>query len=113
MQTRHHRRRLRHRRDDVVRKGGRVRRGETHALDALHATDGPQQISKRAALTKAAAALDRSLNGGTPSVATSNVLKNVLESLDSLPRPAEGTDREMDALDAALAELTRDALTAS
>ena len=52
-------------------------------------------------------------NGGAPSVATSNVLKNVLESLDSLPRPAEGTDRELDAFDAALAELTRDALTAS
>lgn len=74
---------------------------------------GPIERAKRAALVKAAAALDRSLNGGTPSVATSSVLKNVLESLDSLPRPAEGTDREMDALDAALAELTRDALTAS
>lgn len=74
---------------------------------------GPIERAKRAALVKAAAALDRSLNSGTPSVATSNVLKNVLESLDSLPRPAEGTDREMDALDAALAELTRDALTAS
>ena len=74
---------------------------------------GPIERAKRAALVKAAAALDRSLNGGTPSVATSNVLKNVLESLDSLPRPAEGTDREMDALDAALAELTRDALNAS
>ena len=74
---------------------------------------GPIERAKRAALVKAAAALARSLNGGTPSVATSNVLKNVLEPLDSLPRPAEGTDREMDALDAALAELTRDALTAS
>ena len=74
---------------------------------------GPIERAKRAALVKAAAALDRSLTGGAPSVATSNVLKNVLESLDSLPRPAEGTDREMDALDAALAELTRNALTAS
>ena len=74
---------------------------------------GPIERAKRAALVKAAAALDRSLNGGTPSVATSNMLKNVLESLESLPRPAEGTDREMDAFDAALAELTRDALTAS
>ena len=74
---------------------------------------GPIERAKRAALVKAAAALDQSLNGGAPSVATSNVLKNVLESLDSLPRPAEGTDREMDALDAALAELTRNALTAS
>lgn len=74
---------------------------------------GPIERAKRAALVKAAAALDRSLNSGAPSVATSNVLKNVLESLDSLPRPAEGTDREMDALDAALAELTRNALTAS
>jgi len=69
--------------------------------------------AKRAVLTKAAAALDRSLNEGAPSVATSNVLKNVLESLDSLPRPAEGTDRELDAFDAALAELTRDAFTRS
>lgn len=74
---------------------------------------GPIEKAKRAALTKAAAALDRSLNEGAPSVATSNVLKNVLESLDSLPRPAEGTDRELDAFDAALAELTRDAFTRS
>ena len=85
------------------------------AFDDLDAKGvlGPIERAKRAALIKAAAALDRSLNGVAPSVATSNVLKNVLESLDSLPRPAEGTDRELDAFDAALAELTRDALTAS
>ena len=78
------------------------------AFDDLDAKGvlGPIERAKRAAL-------DRSLNGGAPSVATSNVLKNVLESLDSLPRPAEGTDRELDAFDAALAELTRDALAAS
>lgn len=85
------------------------------AFDDLDAKGvlGPIERAKRAALIKAAAALDRGLNGGAPSVATSTVLKNVLESLDSLPHPAEGTDRELDAFDAALAELTRDALAAS
>lgn len=72
---------------------------------------GPIERAKRAALIRASAALDRSLASGSPSVATSNVLKNVLESLDSLPRPAEGMDRELDAFDAALAQLTSDALS--
>ena len=47
------------------------------AFDDLDAKGvlGPIEKAKRAALTKAAAALDRSLNGGAPSVATSNVLK--------------------------------------
>lgn len=94
---------------------GEIEDAVREAFDDLEAKGvlGPIEKAKRAALTKAAAALDRSLNGGSPSVATSNVLKNVLESLDSLPRPAEGTDRELDAFDAALAELTRDAFTRS
>lgn len=71
---------------------------------------GPIERAKQAALVKAAAALDRGMAYGKVSVATSNVLKQVMEGLDSLPRPTTGADRELDALDAALAALTQQAL---
>ena len=71
---------------------------------------GPIDRAKRTVLIKAAASLDTSLATGKISVAASNVIKQVMEGLDSLPKPTEGTDRELDALDAALAALTKESL---
>lgn len=71
---------------------------------------GPIEQAKRAMVTKAAAALDRGLAQPKVSVATTTVLDKVLAALDSMPRPAEGGDPELDALDAALSHLTMQAL---
>ena len=71
---------------------------------------GPIEQAKRAMVTKAAAALDRGLAQPKVSVATTTVLDKVLAALDSMPRPAEGGDPEIDALDAALSHLTMQAL---
>ncbi|WP_165215307.1 hypothetical protein [Schaalia sp. ZJ1691] len=82
------------------------------AFDDLEAKEllGPIEKAKRAALVKAAQTIDQALGFGRVSVAQANVLKQILETLDSLPRPAEGTDRELDAFDQALAALTSEAL---
>ena len=53
VQARHDRGSLRHRRNHVVREGCGVRRGESHALNALDAADSAQQVSKRTALAEA------------------------------------------------------------
>lgn len=81
------------------------------AFDDLEAQNllGPIEKAKRAALLKASAALDQGMAYGRVSVAASKVLSQVLESLDKLPRAAEGTDHELDAFDQALAALTADA----
>ncbi|MBS5978046.1 hypothetical protein [Actinomyces urogenitalis] len=71
---------------------------------------GPIEKAKRAALIKAGAGLDRGFSSPKVSVATSTVLKQVMEGLDTLPRPAEGTDIELDAFDRSLAALTDQAL---
>lgn len=73
---------------------------------------GPVERAKRAALVKAAAALDRAMAEEKMSVATSNILKQVMEGLDGLPKPAVGNDYEIDAFDAALAALTEQSLGA-
>nr|WP_300339936.1 hypothetical protein [Actinomyces sp.] len=73
---------------------------------------GPIERAKRAALIKAGAGLDRGFSSPKVSVATSTVLKQVMEGLDTLPRPAEGTDIELDAFDRSLAALTDQALGA-
>lgn len=73
---------------------------------------GPIEQAKRAMVTKAAAALDRGLAQPKVSVATTTILDKVLAALDSMPRPAEGGDPELDALDAALSHLTMQAVAA-
>lgn len=93
---------------------GEIEQAVRTAFDDLEqaGTLGPIERAKRAALIKAAAGLDRGLSAAKVSVATSTVLKQVLEGLDTLPRPAAGTDLELDAFDASLAALTADALKA-
>ena len=66
--------------------------------------------AKRAALLKGAQALDRGLAAVKVSVSTSTIFTQFLDKLDTLPKPAAGTDPELDAFDAALAALTSEAL---
>lgn len=89
-----------------------IERAVTAAFDDLNAAQllGPIERAKKAALVKAAAALDRGLATSKVSVATSTVLKQVIEGLDSLPSPLAGNDAEIDALDATLQALTLNAL---
>lgn len=67
---------------------------------------GPIERAKRAALVKAAAALDRGMAAHKMSVATSTVLKQVLESLDTLPREQESGDEAFDAFELSIQNLT-------
>ena len=55
-------------------------------------------------------ALDNDYRSGKLTVASSNTLKQITEILDSLPRPAAGTDMELDAYTAAVQSLTQKAL---
>lgn len=72
---------------------------------------GPIEKAKRAAAIKAARALDGDYRSGKLTVASSNTLKQITEILDSLPRPAAGTDMEIDAYTVAVATLTQKAFT--
>lgn len=93
-------------------EGESIQEAVKAAFDDLDAKGllGPIEKAKRAALVKAARALDEGMAYGRVSVAASKVLSQVLESLDGLPKPTEGTDRDLDAFDQALAALTADAL---
>nr|DAJ15101.1 MAG TPA: hypothetical protein [Siphoviridae sp. ctkEu9] len=71
---------------------------------------GPIEKAKRAAAIKAARALDNDYRTGKLTVASSNTLKQITEILDSLPRPAAGTDMELDAYTIAVQSLTQKAL---
>ena len=71
---------------------------------------GPIEKAKRAACIKAARALDADYRIGKLTVASSNTLKQITEILDSLPRPAAGTDMELDAYTVAVQSLTQKAL---
>lgn len=71
---------------------------------------GPIEKAKRAAAIKAAMALDADYLIGKLTVASSNTLKQITEILDSLPRPAAGTDMELDAYTVAVQSLTQKAL---
>lgn len=69
---------------------------------------GPVEKAMRPVMLKAAAALDRALSAPTLTVAASNALKQYLEGLDKLPRPAGNDD--LDALEMALMAATGRAL---
>lgn len=71
---------------------------------------GAVERAKRAVMIKAARAVDASFNIGGVSVAISTVFKQLMEGLDSLPRPASGTDDDLDAYDATIHRITREAL---
>lgn len=91
--------------------GSEIEDAATEAFEALEASGllGPIEKVKRATILKAARTLDAGLSSGKVSVATSNVLKQVLEALDSLPLTATG-DEGMDALARTLEALTDKAL---
>lgn len=73
---------------------------------------GPIERAKRAALIKAAQTLDQGMAEGVRlSVATSNVMKQVMDGLDSLPRPIIEQDGGLDALAITMTRLTDQAFT--
>lgn len=92
--------------------GTEIEDAAREAFEALEAAGlvGPVEKVKRATILKAARTLDAGLSSGKVSVATSNVLKQVLEALDSLPLSSTG-DEGLDALARALEALTDEALT--
>ena len=63
-----------------------------------------------AVLESAAVALDRGLMAPKVSVATTTIMKTLVETLDELPEPLTGQDPYYDALDATVAALTKEAL---
>ena len=93
------------------RGGSEIEDAATAAFADLEAQGllGPIETVKRAAILKAASSLDNGLKEGRVSVATSNILKQVIDTLDSLPRAASG-DTGMDALTKTLERLTDFAL---
>lgn len=69
-------------------------------------------LAMAAVLESAAVALDRGLTAPKVSVATTTIMKTLVETLDELPEPLTGQDPYYDALDATLHVLTEEALNA-
>ena len=69
-------------------------------------------VAIAATLESTARAVDRGMAGGPKgvSVATANLAKLLIETLDSLPEPVTGQEPYFDALDAQLKALTAEAL---
>lgn len=68
-------------------------------------------LAMAAVLESAATALDRGLTAPKVSVATTTIMKTLVETLDELPEPLTGQDPYYDALDATLHALTEEALS--
>ena len=87
---------------------GEIETSTCAAFDDLeaHGLLGPTEKIKRAALLKAARALDVGLTAPRVSVSTSTVLSRFLDELDALPKTVTGADAEMDAFEAAVRGLT-------
>lgn len=67
-------------------------------------------VAMASVLESAAQALDRGLMAPKVSVATTTIMKTLVETLDELPEPLTGQDPYYDALDATLHALTEEAL---
>lgn len=93
---------------------GPIEQKVRETLDGL-AADGlmiGKYIAVSATLLSTARAVDRGMEGGPRgvSVATAQLMKMLLESLESLPEPLTGQEPYFDALDAQLQALTKEAL---
>ena len=94
------------------RGGGEIETATVEAFENLESQGllGAIEKAKRAALIRAAAALDAGFASGKLSVAVSNTMKQYMEGMESLPRPISGTDSTLDAYEETVRALTKKAL---